>query len=75
MACPSSMASERKPPELTPSTTFDNISLDAHLEDYAVRQFQSIRIARGRVGHTAQGGYPTHETDRSEEDLGVQEKA
>ena len=26
MACPSSMASERKPPELTPSTTFDNIS-------------------------------------------------
>ena len=27
MACPSSMASERKPPELTPSTTFDNISL------------------------------------------------
>ena len=28
MACPSSMASERKPPELTPSTTFDNISVD-----------------------------------------------
>ena len=28
MACPSSMASERKPPELTPSTTFDNISDD-----------------------------------------------
>ena len=28
MACPSSMASERKPPELTPSTTFDNISWD-----------------------------------------------
>ena len=27
MACPSSMASERKPPELTPSTTFDNISV------------------------------------------------
>ena len=26
MACPSSMASDRKPPELTPSTTFDNIS-------------------------------------------------
>ena len=30
MACPSSMASERKPPELTPSTTFDNISIAIH---------------------------------------------
>ena len=27
--------------------------LDAYLEDYAVRQFRSIRTARGRVGHLA----------------------
>ena len=30
MACPSSMASERKPPELTPATTFGNISRLLH---------------------------------------------
>ena len=52
MACPSSMASERKPPELTPSTTFDNISQreghvgSAPLQDYWNQRHQTQPLLR-----------------------------
>ena len=44
MACPSSMASERKPPELTPSTTFDNISLDAEVAGASIPEVSCPKL-------------------------------
>ncbi len=65
MACPSSMASERKPPELTPSTTFDNISFIAPHRPQGVTQVvmgpgvvrpdpQGLLVSRNRLLGTSQ---------------------
>ena len=60
MACPSSMASERKPPELTPSTTFDNISgATCYLFDYTY----VARKRRGKRSTYAQGTYACLKVD------------
>ena len=58
MACPSSMASERKPPELTPSTTFDNISAYEG-DDYG----RSFALVAGVAQYPQLGDLPAAQVD------------